>query len=158
MKTSYTIAGLYLCLFCTLLSSAQAAPALKRYQFEMIVFRQSEGPALESWPNYPPQRFFSTHPTAVPANLMPDTECTLNKETELIGSHYPILLHLAWQESLPPNGPAQTVHISGGQVYNRQGALLEDADTDATHNTEDNTYPTISGDITVRLQHYFEVN
>lgn len=112
------------------------------YQIEIIVFSHITPAGLQSeyWPALPP---LVMPPKAIELSsdqIVAQAQWQLQQTHQLLQkNNYPILLHLAWQETADSARQGTIIHLTGGNAY-------------------DNNLQQVSGFVAIRLEHYFSVH
>lgn len=135
-----------LCLFLGVLflcwSMTGQADPVKTYQVEIIVFSHisEQGLKSEYWPELPPPLISPSTLELSDDQILPQSSWQLKTAHEqLENNQYPVLLHLAWQQSAAEARNGQIIHLTGGATYPDHQRQLD-------------------GSLFIGLQHFFNIH
>lgn len=134
--------GLLLSVLLLCWSMASQADTVNTYQIEIIVFSHitDQGLKSEYWPELPPPLISPSTIELSDDQILPESSWQLKTVHEqLENNQYPVLLHLAWQESAADARNGQIIHLTGGATY-KDGKRQMD------------------GSIFIGLQHFFNIH
>ncbi len=109
-------------------SSASGVESPTAYQIEIIVYSHMTEAGLKSeyWPELPPMTIQPDTLELSAEQILPENNWRLKEiHRKLENNHYPILLHIAWQESADDLRKGRIIHLAGGVTYNNDRRQMD---------------------------------
>jgi hypothetical protein len=128
------------------------------YQFELIIYSHINSKAFNS-EQWPPLSNLSTNlKNAQVFETVPSDDFVLKEEENRIKkySHYKILLHVAWQESLFKLAKPSVIHLYGGRIFDDQGNVIKTI-MDESEPFDNNQNWEMNGTVSINLKRYFDL-
>lgn len=156
-------------LTCILMSHPALADNIDpQYKIEMIIFSRlnTNTLATEQWPMVNLKSFnlsqyqnpaYQEYLKSVDFNPLPTKNYFLNNMSNILQkSHFPILIHLAWTQTISDNRSAKPIHLYGGNAY------TSNAGTPSFSNNETLQYDQYSpwqvdGGVKISVNRYFNL-
>lgn len=138
----------------------------KLYQIEVIIFSHLNATSLASEQWAEPQTAQLTAYTDLNNNLDPEhinlqyigpsNQFLTPTIKKLKKNHFPIILHLAWQQQFDSSDAKTTIHLYGGRAYADDGSMLDNVMDQTTPSTMYQHWQ-LNGEVTINVNRYFNV-